>query len=362
MSKINQRYDQTLRSFASLLTVEKNVRDNALDDTQKALSSNTVVKEMFKLGDSFSRETLDDTNKLERDDPETTSRHISPKSRIVNLMTEQISISPTFKGFLSSYGCGLNDTTCHLPALRTEMLENPRESLPTAVLKAFLKTGNPFPPTKSSAKGKKKLQHRRLSGKVSLKESITSETEDKSYASEEKNESNKTQHTFEKLVNQMSESLFHFKESTSSSANNELKSHKRTDIAIAPNLINYNIRATTQTLMEARMKCFMQVLVRKSIIRNNGIVTEGVAAVLSHNTGINTATELGDQIQIQKNWEREEKQKERKKNHAKDSIELPVFGVDTTHGTKTKKNKNSKIAILNTKLRDVTFISEIKSS
>lgn len=156
MSKINQRHDQTLRSFASLLTVEKNVRDDGLHDTQKTLSSNKVVKEMFKLGNSFGKGGSDDTTKIERDDPITTPRYIFPKSGIDNLLTEQISISPTFKGFLSSYGCGLNETTCHLPALRTEMLENPRESLPTAVLKSFLKTGNPFPPTTSSAKGKKK--------------------------------------------------------------------------------------------------------------------------------------------------------------------------------------------------------------
>ena len=132
------RHDQTLRSFASLLSAEKDILPK---DSSSKFTANS--NESARLQDS----------------------------------------SPMLRGFLSSYSSG-DGTTCTVPSLCiissipshnlgacSQLSHHGNrlqldESVSKTVLKAFLQSGNPFPPKTTYAKRKKKLQKRRRSSQA----------------------------------------------------------------------------------------------------------------------------------------------------------------------------------------------------
>jgi len=161
---------------------------------------------------------------------------------------------------------------------------NDNSNSANAVLKKLLQTGNPFPPKRRKAKGKKKLQKRRRSSKILALDL---------YLSKIKRLADKD----EEVQNFMSEPLTfnHFASSvpgtstsstgTSSTANEknseDEKSLQESDICNAPNALNQHIKDTVQEIITNRVTMFLSQLIYKDMKRNSGELSYEAAKVLS---------------------------------------------------------------------------------
>ena len=311
------RYEQTLRSFVSLLTVEKIPPDGPPNAPLKTRNGSDFFPSSSQGPSGCDGETITEATPAIDD--------------IIANKKAGIGSSPMLRGFLSSYGCGFG-ATCSLPSLSTSLPDaefkaepsdygadapasksgpNPEsEGLSMHLLRTFLRRGNPFPPPPGSggssacSKGKKKLQrHGRRSGCVmggatdnvggrrqsatmmlaAAAAAVAAEEEALAAIGDEVREKDGLRNTLQQSpqgpADRMSSPLRYTTEPGSSSSKSRLATD---DVALAPHIVNHNICETIRQMINMRMRSHLSSLISRTIVSSGGKVTEGVARVLAH--------------------------------------------------------------------------------
>jgi len=206
--------------------------------------------------------------------------------------------SPMIQGFLSSYSSS-GGTTVILPSLLGR-LDSTRhcgfeDGIPRAVLKSAISDGNPFPPKTSYAKGKKKLLKRNRANPPSTGGSIARDSV-RCKTPPKKAEYNLLQHSADDIDHHIRKPLHY---STDRSYWTETCNDRKPtvkNVAYAPHILNNNVSITVSEMIDDRLKYYISSLVRKSIKTNGGAISKSVARILARENHSIPPSELDDQF------------------------------------------------------------------
>jgi len=217
---------------------------------------------------------------------------------------EPPSKSPMIQGFLSSYSSN-EGTIVILPSLLGSLCNRTSlsldEGLSSAGLKAIIAMGNPFPPKTSYAKGKMKLLKRKRTNAGSWEGTNQPES-----SRDNKLAGITNYHPVQYSAADMEEQLckdIQFSTNTTLWQGESTDDHTSSveNVAYAPHVLNRNVCISINRMIDDRLKYFVSKLMRKSIESNDGAVSNSVARILANDCGpVTFPSELDDQILVMK--------------------------------------------------------------